>query len=109
MTANRFDVARVLRKAAGVFLISSGAALAQNADSAAVVSPQLALAGPQSGAATAPIPDCPQIPKVCALIADPAIRNYIGPAEYAWDFNATASAPGPTPQSDRRVAGLGRN
>ena len=107
MTMNRFDVAGVLRKAAGVFLISSGAALAQNADSAGVVNPQLALAGPQS--ATPPIPDCPQIPKVCALIADPAVRNYIGPSEYAWDFNATDGAPGPTPQSDRRVAGLGRN
>ncbi|MGB8398306.1 hypothetical protein [Bradyrhizobium sp.] len=108
MTTNRFDVAGVLRKAAGVLLISSGAALAQNADSARVVSPQLALAAPQSGVAT-PIPDCPQIPKVCALIADPAVRNYIGPAEYAWDFNATDGAPGPTLQSDRRVAGLGRN
>lgn len=43
---------------------------------------------PPEAAAVVPSTDCPYIAKVCALIADPAVRNHVGLAEYAWDFNA---------------------
>ena len=43
---------------------------------------------PSEATAIIPSADCPYIAKVCELIADPAVRNYVGFAEYAWDFNA---------------------
>ena len=37
---------------------------------------------------------CTHIAQVCALLADPAIRNSAGLAENAWDFNAPSSIAG---------------
>jgi hypothetical protein len=74
-------------------LITSGAACAQSASSTrsevAVVHPRL-----ETGSIGPTDPGCPYIARVCALIADPAVRNYIGLSEYAWDFNAPDASPG---------------
>ena len=74
-------------------LITSGAACAQSASS---TSPEVAVIHPrlETGGIGPSDPGCPYIAKVCALIADPAVRNYIGPSEYAWDFNAPSELPG---------------
>jgi hypothetical protein len=73
-------------------LIASGAACAQSASSTrsevAVVDPGL-----ETGGIGPTDPGCPYIARVCALIADPAVRNYIGLSEYAWDFNAPDASP----------------
>jgi hypothetical protein len=39
-----------------------------------------------------------------AVLTDPAIRRFIGPAEYAWDFNSPRGVPGfaPLPSSALR-------
>lgn len=39
-----------------------------------------------------------------AVLADPAIRRFIGPSDYAWDFNAPRGMPGfaPLPPAVRR-------
>jgi hypothetical protein len=74
-------------------LVTSGAACAQPASSTrsevAVVNPRLGAGG--TGPAN---PGCPHIARVCALIADPAVRNFVGLSEYAWDFNAPTGVPG---------------
>ena len=74
-------------------LITSGAAWAQSTSSTrsevAVVDPGL-----ETGGIGPAYPGCPHIARVCALIADPAVRNYIGLSEYAWDFNAPTGVPG---------------
>ena len=44
-------------------------------------------------------PNCPYIARVCAVIADPAVRNYIGLSDYAWDFNAPTDVLSPAPVS----------
>jgi hypothetical protein len=31
---------------------------------------------------------CPHIAQVCLLLADPAVRNFVGLADYTWDFTA---------------------
>ena len=68
-------------------LITSGAACAQSASSTqpevAVIHKRL-----ETGGIGRSDPGCPYIARVCALIADPAVRDYIGLSEYAWDFNA---------------------
>ncbi len=73
-------------------LIASGAACAQSASSTrsevAVVDPRL-----ETGGIGPTDPGCPYIARVCALIAHPAVRNYIGLSEYAWDFNAPDASP----------------
>jgi hypothetical protein len=74
-------------------LITSGAACAQSASSTrsevAVIHPGL-----ETGGIAPADSGCPYIARVCALIADPAVRNYIGLSEYAWDFNAPSEMPG---------------
>lgn len=71
-------------------LISSSAACAQSASS---TSPEVAVIHPrlETGGIGLTDPGCPYITKVCALIADPAGRNYIGPSEYAWDSTRPVS------------------
>lgn len=68
-------------------LITSGAACAQSASS---TQPEVAVIHPgsETGGIGRSDPGCPYIARVCALIADPAVRDYIGLSEYAWDFNA---------------------
>ena len=67
-------------------LITSGAACAQSASS---TQPVVAVILPGSESVMGRFdPGCPYIARVCALIADPAVRDYIGLSEYAWDFNA---------------------
>ena len=48
---------------------------------------------------------CPHIAQVCALLADPAIRNHVGFAENTWDFNAPNGVPGfgPIPTKTERT------
>ncbi len=68
-------------------LITSGAASAQSVSSTrsevAVIHPGL-----ETGGVGPTDPGCPYIARICLLIADPAVRDYIGLSEYAWDFNA---------------------
>jgi hypothetical protein len=49
--------------------------------------------GVRSGWAQATSADKPS-PDMRALLADPAIRNFVGMAENSWDFNAPDSIPG---------------
>ncbi len=93
MMGMRNNTMRFIRHAMVALLITSGAARGQIAG------------GPQSPSVATPLhsepgivhlssSDCPYIARVCALIADPAVRNYIGLSEYAWDFNAPGGVPG---------------
>ena len=61
------------------------------------VAPAAAL--PQSGYA------CPHIAQVCLLLSEPAIRNFVEVADYAWDFNAPdgVSDIGPLPMRAERT------
>ena len=92
MIGKRFDVARAVRQAIVICLVSSGSAWAQSADGGRLSGMRIAFRTLESGSGGTPVPDCPQIRLVCALIADPAIRSYVGLAEYAWDFNAADRA-----------------
>jgi hypothetical protein len=80
MIRTRSAVTFLVRQAVCVLFISSGAAADRphrpSHESAAIV----------------PSADCPYIAKVCELIADPLVRDYVGFAEYAWDFNACEGA-----------------
>ena len=91
MIRNRHDATAVIQRTICILFISSGAAGAQTADNSMV-----------------PVPACPQIPKVCALIADPAVRDYVGLADYAWNFNVSeqmsAAEEMPPSRSERRLA-----
>lgn len=75
MIRTRFAVNLLLRRAICVLFISSAAAERLHCQ-------------PPATATSIPPADCPYIAVVCDLIADPAVRNYVGFAEYAWDFNA---------------------
>ena len=94
MIRDRYGAARVVLQAACVFSISiaGGATHAQTANGGGGPGPTPP--APETGVAGLPHPGCPQIAKVCALIAEPAVRDYVGFAEYAWDFNAADGVSG---------------
>jgi hypothetical protein len=110
MITNRYDLAVVIQQAVLVFLVNCGTAGAQTADRDGMT------AGPTAAAPVAaalpPSPDCPQIARVCALLADPDVRDHVGLAEYAWDFNAPDRVSGleevPRSGPERRFAGVGQ-
>jgi len=80
MNRTRSAVTLLVLQAVCTFLLSHGAAADR------------VCRAPPEPAAVIPSADCPYIAKVCALISDPSVRNYVGFAEYAWDFNAAERA-----------------
>ena len=70
-------------------LITSGAACAQPASS---TRSEVAI-HKETGGIGRSDPGCPHIARVCALIADPTVRNFVGLSEFAWDFNALNAMP----------------
>lgn len=70
-------------------LITGGAACAQPASSTRSEVP----IHKETGGIGRSDPGCPHIARVCALIADPAVRNFVGLSEFTWDFNALNAMP----------------
>ena len=113
MAANPHNTARVIQRAVVALLIANGAAYAQTAVGDRSPKPPPTPLGLETGLIRPSSSSCPYIARVCALIADPAIRAFVGLAENAWDFTAPGGVPGfeamPPPNSERLIASSNAN